>query len=243
MLTEPGALEVLKALAAIAIMAVGCAFQAAVGIGLALFVVPLLVLLDPAYVPGPMLLAGTALAAGTAWRERGAIDRGGLRLSLCGLALGTAAGAFALKIASGPALPKVFAVLILLAVLISAFSRAIRATPASLAVAGGASGLMGTMVGIHGPPIALVFQNAEPAAARAMLGAFFAVAYIGSVAALTMIGLFGWPEVLRAIVLLPGVALGFLAARHIAPFIDRSRLRWAVLTVSAISAVVLLLSR
>ncbi|MGA7810999.1 sulfite exporter TauE/SafE family protein [Bradyrhizobium sp.] len=240
MLTEPAALEILKALAAIAIMATGCAFQAAVGIGLALFVVPLLALLDPAYIPGPMLLAGSVLAAATAWRERGAIDARGLRLSLLGLALGTVAGAFALKLASGPALPKLFGVLILLAVMVSFFNRAVRPTTAGLALAGGASGIMGTMVGIHGPAIALAFQNAEPAAARAMLGAFFAVAYVGSVIALVLLGLFGWPELMRAAALLPGVPIGFLAARHIAPFIDRNTLRWTVLAISAVSAVLLL---
>ena len=42
-------------------MAAGCAVQAAVGIGLALLVVPLLALVDPGFVPGPMLLAGTSL--------------------------------------------------------------------------------------------------------------------------------------------------------------------------------------
>jgi hypothetical protein len=71
----------LAALTAVAIMALGSALQAAVGIGLALFVVPVLALIDPAYIPGPMLLAGTVLAAMTAWRERHAVDRPGLYLS------------------------------------------------------------------------------------------------------------------------------------------------------------------
>jgi hypothetical protein len=99
---------------------------------------------------------------------------------------------------------------------------------------------MGTMAGIHGPAIALVFQNSEPAAARAMLGAFFAVAYLGSVAALAMVGLFGWTHMMRALVLLPGVGLGLLVAPSIAPYIDRARLRWAILAVSTLSALVLL---
>jgi uncharacterized membrane protein YfcA len=96
------------------------------------------------------------------------------------------------------------------------------------------------MVGIHGPPIALVFQNAEPAIARAMLGAFFTVAYLGAVVALVAVGLFGWPELTRAAILLPGVGLGLVAAPYIAPLINRSRLKWAILVVSSVSALTLL---
>ena len=171
----------MSAVAAVAIMAIGSALQAAVGIGLALFVVPVLALIDPAYIPGPMLSAGIVLAAMTAWRERHALDPAGFSLSLAGLLVGTVVGAAALKVLQGPALPKVFGVLILLAVLLSIFGPPLKVTGRSLSVAGTAAGIMGTMVGIHGPPIALVFQNAEPAIARAMLGAFFTAAYFGSV--------------------------------------------------------------
>jgi uncharacterized membrane protein YfcA len=226
--------------AAVAIMAIGSALQAAVGIGLALFVVPVLALIDPAYIPGPMLSAGIVLAAMTAWREKHAIDRAGISLSLAGLLIGTVVGAVALKTLQGPALPKVFGVLILLAVLLSIFGPPLKATGRSLSVAGGAAGIMGTMVGIHGPPIAMVFQNAEPAIARAMLGAFFTVAYLGSVAALVTVGLFGWPELIRAAILLPGVGLGLVAAPYIAPLINRKRLKWAILVVSSVSALTLL---
>jgi uncharacterized membrane protein YfcA len=72
-----------------------------------------------------------------------------------------------------------------------------------------------------------------------MLGAFFAAAYLGSVAALAVVGLFGWPHVVRAVVLLPGVALGILAAPNFITHLDRARLRWAILAVSTVSALVL----
>jgi uncharacterized membrane protein YfcA len=232
--------DLASVLAAVAIMALGSAFQAAVGIGLALFVVPVLALIDPTYVPGPMLLAGTVLAAMTAWRERHALDRVGLLLSLAGLLIGTVVGALALKALQGPALPKVFGGLILLAVVLSIVGLPLKATGMSLSIAGGAAGIMGTMVGIHGPAIALVFQNAKPAIARAMLGAFFTVAYLCSVVALGAVGLFGWSEVARAAILLPGVGLGLVAAPYGAPFIDPMRLKWTILAVSTVSGLTLL---
>ena len=47
--------------AAAVIMAIGCALQAAVGFGFALFSAPLLLLIDPRFVPGPILLAAIPL--------------------------------------------------------------------------------------------------------------------------------------------------------------------------------------
>jgi uncharacterized protein len=201
-------LSLTSAMVAIAAMTAGSAFQAALGIGMALFVVPVLALLDPRFVPGPMLLAGSLLATITAYAERQAIDRKGLGISLVGLVLGTVIGAVALHFAAGPNVQRVFGALVLAAVLLSLFGTPLAMTRRNLLIGGGAAGIMGTMVGIHGPPISLVFQRAEPSVARAMLGAFFTVAYLGSVAALSTVGLFGQGEILRTIVLLPGVGAG-----------------------------------
>jgi uncharacterized membrane protein YfcA len=107
--------------------------------------------------------------------------------------------------------------------------------------AGGAAGMMGAMVGIHGPPISLVFQNTEPRVARAMLGAFFSIAYLGAVAALAGFGLFGIPHLVRAGILLPGVAIGLVVAPLLAGHIDRKRLRIIILGIAAISGLTLLL--
>jgi uncharacterized protein len=225
---------------AVAIMAMGSALQASVGIGLALLVVPLLALVDQSFIPGPMLLAGVMLASLTAYRERTAIDVAALRSSLIGLAIGTILGALALKLASGPHLAKVFGGLVLLAVLLSVSGYKFNATPRSLMVAGGAAGMMGAMVGIHGPPISLVFQNTQPRVARAMLGAFFSVAYLGAAAALAAFGLFGIPELVRAAILLPGVVVGLVAAPYLAHHIDGKRLRLFILGIAAASGLLLL---
>lgn len=228
-------------LIAIAAMALGSAFQAALGLGMALLVVPVLALVDPSFIPGPMLLAGTVLAALTAWRERDAIDGKGLGTSLIGLAGGTLAGAIALHYATGPDVQRLFGYAILLAVLVSVSGLTIATNRRNLVLGGGAAGIMGTMAGIHGPAISLVFQNAEPRAARAMLGAFFTIAYLGSVAALALFGLFGRPEIGRTVVLLPGVAIGLALAPFTRRFVNRGRLRVGILGVAAVSGVLLVL--
>ncbi len=222
-------------------MALGSAFQAALGIGLALLVVPILALVDPSYVPGPMLLAGSVLAAMTAYREREAIDTKGLALSVVGLAGGTVVGAIALRYASGASVQHVFGYVIVIAVMVSILGVPVAMNTRNLMLGGSAAGVMGTMVGIHGPAISLVFQRVEPPVARAMLGAFFTVAYLGSVAALALFGLFGVDDLRRAAILLPGVAGGLALAPLCRRFINRGQLRVAILGVAAVSGVLLIL--
>ena len=226
---------------AMLIMAVGSAFQAAVGLGLALLVVPFLALIDTGFIPGPMLFAGIALTVATAYRDRAQIERATLGSSLVGLTIGTCIGAVALKFVAPAYLPQLFGALILVAVVVSLASPRFAATKVALLAGATISGIMGTMVGVHGPAIALVLQNSEPAQFRATLGAFFAVGYIMAVALLATVGLFGRHELVMGLALLPGVALGYLVAPAISKFINTTVLRIAILTVSAASAVALLL--
>lgn len=222
------------------VMAAGCAFQASFGMGMALLVVPLLVLIDTRFVPGPMLFAGVVLAAGTAYRDRAAINYGILKLSLVGLGIGTIVGALALRYASGPYLLKVFGGLILLAALMSITDVKVSPKPKILLAGSIASGVMGTMVGIHGPAISLVFQNEEPAETRAILGAFFTVGYIIAVVSLTLVGVFGDQGMVLGLSLLPGVAIGYFAAPTISQFINQTFLRVAILIVSSLSAILIM---
>jgi len=69
---------------------------------------------------------------------------------------------------------------------------------------------------------------------------FLTADYLSSVVALFVVGLFGWSELVRAAILLPGVGLGLAAAPFIAPLVNRRRLKWTILAVSAVSALTLL---
>ena len=91
-------LPLLTMIAANAIVFTASALQASVGIGFALLDVLLLVLLDPQFVPGPMLLAGSFLALACTYRERHAVDVQSFGLTLLGLATGTVFGALALRV-------------------------------------------------------------------------------------------------------------------------------------------------
>src|SRR5260370_33451834 len=127
-----------------------------------------------------MLLASVALPVMMAYRGRAAINRRELTLSLIGLCVGTAVGAWGLSLVAPASLTKLFALLILVAVLVSLIGTGVRVSRGALLAGGGAAGVLGTMGGIYGPPGAVGFQNAQPPQARAMLGAFFSVCSVMS---------------------------------------------------------------
>jgi uncharacterized protein len=226
---------------AIMIVAAGSALQAATGMGMALFAAPLLVLIDPAFVPGPALCAVIALSAAVAWREGAAIDRRILFVALLGLTVGSAIGAVLLRLLIGHDLSRVFAALILVAVGLSVAGLRVRTNKPALLIGGAASGILGTMAGVQGPPIALVLQHEAPDRLRATLCAFFASGGLVSLLALAAAGTFSIGELGLGLELLPGVALGFAIAPVFARRIERRQARAAVLVISTLSALALLM--
>ena len=134
---------------AIMIVAAGSALQAATGMGMALFAAPLLALIDPAFVPGPVLCAVMGLSAAVAWRERAFIDRRILFVALLGFSAGCAIGAILVAVLVGRDLGQVFAVLILAAVFLSVAGLRIRISRLALLIGGAASGIERALASWH----------------------------------------------------------------------------------------------
>jgi uncharacterized protein len=131
--------------------------------------------------------------------------------------------------------------LILGAVLLSVLGLPIRAGKLTLVLGGVASGVLGTMAGVHGPPIAIVLQHEPPERLRGLLCAFFAIGCAIALCALAGVGIFGLAGLGLSLTLLPGVAIGLAFTPFVAGRVDRRRARVAVLTISALSALALLL--
>jgi uncharacterized protein len=238
-------LPVLTAVGCLLVIAVGAAVQGTLGIGMGMIASPLLVLADRDFIPGAVIIAVIPLGVTVALRDRHAIDVRGAGLALLGRLPGVVVGALTVA-AMGP---RVLAALVggsvLAAVaaslLASRLARAIPMTPASLVVAGVASGFTGTTTGVGGPPMALTYQHADPATMRSTLSAFFTVGSIMSLVALTMSGELGTRQWQLAALLLPGVAIGLVVARELSNRLDRDRVRPFVLALCTASAVALLL--
>lgn len=223
------------------IVVAGSAGQATIGMGLNLFAIPLLVLIDPIFAPGPMLLASTFLCLFAMWRVPVKIDRRELSLSLAGLAAGTIMAAGIMAVIDTHHLIKLLGVLVLIGVGLVLSGLSAPLTSATLVASGGAAGIMGTIAGVHAPPIALLYQGLGPERVRGALLSFIGAGGALSIVALWLVDRFGLREAGATLILLPGVAIGVLLAPALARLLDARHIRIAILVVSGVSGIALLL--
>jgi uncharacterized membrane protein YfcA len=223
------------------IIASGAAAQAAIGMGLNLFAVPLLAFIDPVYVPGPVLVHGFLLSCLASFRLRESINVRELGLALIGLIGGTAAAAVLLVWVAPEYLPRLLGFAILVAVALSVAGYQIALTTRTLLAASSASGVMGIIAGAHGPPIALLYQREGPSRIRSVLLPFFAFSNPIALGALFIIGKFGVRELYVSALMLPGLIVGYLASSWLSRVVSARMIRACLLAISAISGAALVL--
>lgn len=222
------------------ILMLGALLQGAIGFGMGLFSVPLLLLFLPQAVPGPVLFASGLLTLLMLIREHPSVRRADLRWSLGGRVVGTGAALAVLVVVPASALSALFGGLILVAVAVTASGRHVELTARTLAGAGAASGFLATTIGIGGPPMALIYQRETGPRIRATLSAFFLVGTALSLVGLHYVGHFGLQEFWIGVLMLPGIGLGFLASSRLAGVLDRGLIRPSILVISAVTGLVAL---
>lgn len=222
-------------------MAVGATVQGSIGFGLNVIAAPILTLVDTQLVPGPALAAAFMLTVLLAIRERGGIDRRGFGWVFIGRVPATVVAA--LLIASLPERGVAFTIsaVVLVAVALSLIGWRVARTPGTFVIVGAASGMMGTLSSVGGPPLAMLYQDARGSELRGTLSAIFVVGSIISIGALVAVGRFGRDEAIASLAMVPGVVLGYVVSRWTAPVVDRRALRPAVLALSALAAVAAIL--
>lgn len=224
---------------ALAVMA-GALIQSTGGIGFAMFAAPIVAIARPDMVPGPMILMGGAVSLLICIREFRNIDVRGAAIAVGGRIPGSIVAGLVIGLLPRTTFGIVFALLILAAVALSVSGWRVRATPASLAVAGFGSGLMGTITSVGAPPMGIVMQNMNPATLRATLGAFLVVSSAVSLAVLAGVGRFGWHEFQLGLMLVVPMALGFWISLPLVRRVNGARMRGLVLGLTAASATILL---
>ena len=211
----------------------GATLQGSVGFGMGLLASPILILIDPGFVPGPILLATTVLTVLLVYRERTAIDFHGIQWAMVGRLVGTVLASAILLVVSADQLVLLIGVFILSAVGMSLSGFRFDPIRPVLVVAGMLSGLLGTVASVGGPPMALVYQHAEGARIRSTMSGFFLLGTILSLGALWYVGRFGVHEIQLTLVMLPSVLTGFVLSKWTAVYVDRGYVRPAVLSVAA----------
>jgi hypothetical protein len=228
---------VLVTVAALVVITISCAVHGAVGFGMNLLAVPVLEIIDPAFVPGPALVAGLLLSALMVVREPMRLERR-IGWAVAGLVPGTLLATALLAAVSPADLAIPIGVLVLVAVGLSAIRIDLSPNRTSLTVAGAASGFLATAASVGGPPMALLYSRSEGARLRSNLSVFFVITATFSLVALLVTGHFDAHQFRLSVELLPGVLVGFAVSGPLRRVVDRAHVRPSVLALSALAGLI-----
>jgi len=223
---------------AMTIVLLGGIVQGSVGFGLSLTSVPILAVLIPGSVPGSMVLISMPMTLLMLLREHHAIDWPNVRWIVAGRLPGTVLGLLVVTAVPDSQLAIVVGCVILLAVVLSLVHPGIAVRRPSAALAGVVAGVTGTAAGVEGPPLALLYQRAEPHTLRATLATCFLIGAAVSGIALALGGELTGEQLELTAILLGPMLLGLGLSSIVAHRIPSRALRPAVLVFATVAAVV-----
>ena len=219
---------------------VGATVQSVVGIGIGLVAAPVVALLEPALMPGTLIMVALVLPAVTLVRDHGDIDWRGLAWSLPARMAGTGIGVWVVATFTDRQLGIAIGVMVILMVLTTWLVFDVPVNRGTLSAAGFVGGVSGTATSIGGPPFALLYMRRSAQQIRTTMAVYFLIGAALSLVGLLIAGDLTGTQLRAALWLFPalllGVVVGALSRRHL----PASFVRPAVLVVSAASALVLL---
>ena len=221
------------------IVFLGALTQSLIGFGLAVVASPLLYIVDPQLVPGPVIAMGFTISLLTLFRERGHLEFNGLQYALLGRVPGGFIGASLLLFAPQPILGLSIAAIVAVAVILSLYKFSLPVTKKTLFGAGVVSGIFGNIAAIGGPPMAILLSGKDASQFRAALSAFFIFSSTIAMVILAITGLLELKHLWLSLMLLPSVLLGYLVAGRLVGSVDKDKTKMATLVLCSISALVL----
>ncbi|MFI9835717.1 sulfite exporter TauE/SafE family protein [Nonomuraea sp. NPDC051941] len=210
------------------------------GFGLGLVAAPVLTMLDPDLMPGAIQVVNVTLPLFTLAAEWRTVDWRGLGFAVLGRLPGSVIGAVIVVYVSAYARGVFVAVMVLVAVALTARALSVPRNGVTLASAGFISGITGTATGIGGPPMALVYQHAKGPQIRATLAMFFFLSAAQSLVILAVVDELPARALTTGAILIVPMVLGFLVSGPLRRYLDGGKVRVAVLVVAAASALALL---
>jgi hypothetical protein len=224
-----------------AIVLLGGMVQGSVGFGLNLVVVPVLAVLIPGSVPGSVILISMPMTLTMLLREHHAIDWLGVRWIVVGRIPGTIVGLLIVTALTATQLGLVVGVVILLGVVLSVVHPGVEVRRSSALAVGSVCGVTGTAAGVDGPPLALLYQRAEPHTLRATLATCFLIGAAISGVALALAGELTVEQLELTAILLGPMLVGLALSSVVAHRIPTRALRPMVLGFATVAGSVAIL--
>jgi uncharacterized membrane protein YfcA len=208
------------------------------GFGMALLAAPIIVLLNPAWVPMVLTTTALFLSVANTWHQKRYLNLRSLAPAFVTRIPGTLFGAWCLLNLNVHHLQLLVAAAVLVAVAVSTLKLEFQSTPTRMAWAGCISGFMGTTTSIGGPPMALIMQYEAPTNVRANLSAYFTYSCLLSMAVYISAGLFTRDIMWACVSFLPCAFFGFVLGVKVRPYVDGGRFRPLLLAMCTLAALV-----
>jgi len=216
-------------------LAAGACLQGVAGYGIGTLAAPILFLISPLFIPGPLIMGSILLAVLLLLRNRASLGFRQVRFAIGGNVVGTALAIATLSVIVSEQFDLIFGGLILTAVALSVAGLRPALNARNSVIAGAASGYMGTITAVGGPPIAMIYQNETGPLVRANMSAFFLFASCAAVLGLILSGHLGWEEVKLCLAMLPGIVTGFILSGHVVRKLPFAALRPIILGIAAVA--------
>lgn len=227
-------------LAVTTIVAAGTCVQATIGFGLNLLTAPLLLLVAPRLVPGPVLVANLALTAVLSrvnWRDA---NKTAVLWAAVGSVPGTALGIWMLGALVPHLLTLASALFVVAGVGMVASGLPFARTSRAHMAVGFLASIMGTTTAVNGPPMALLYRGERGGVVRGTVSLFGCWTTALSLAALESTGYLDLDGIAAVVVMAPGIILGIAVAAVAASRVSHRLLSTLTLTVSLGAGIALL---
>lgn len=227
-------------LLALAAVTLSTFIQFATGSGFGILGGPLLLLISPTLVPGPLLLLTLVVMAAVVWTERRGLKHVDLAWAAIGAVPAAVGALWLVRVMDEQVTELVVGVAIAAGVIAGLAGWQVRQTRATLLAAGVLGGALSTIAATPGPPVVVVYRADDVSRYRANLSLFFLATTIVSLGTFIISGDLGHNDVVVAGWLLPGVLVGGIVAHFLVRLIPASSIRPAALALCLISSISLI---
>jgi uncharacterized protein len=231
----PGAIVLI-----VLVFTVATTVQSITGFGSVVVSGPFLVMIDPRFVPGPVLVAGVVMSVFILLRNPIPVGLGDVVRMNLGRAIGAATGALVLLHLSEEVTAATMAGMLLAIVALSLLGFRATVTRRTLVLTGTFAGVADTVAGLAGSATALLLQTERGSRLRGSLAAYLLPGALISLIAIALSGRFGRAELALFVLLLPGLALGIMIAGRFGGVLDRYVSRGIVLGISTLASITVL---
>ncbi len=224
-----------------AVMTIGAMVHGSTGIGLGLIAGPVLLSIEPDYVPGPLMLSTLVVGCRHLLAERQNIDRAILGRLVLGMPIGVVLAIVLLIRLDERTMALGIGALVVLVVGALLAGIELPRTSRYEVVGGAASSFGAVAAAVPGPQLVMTLHDLPGPSMRPTIAATTTITGLATAGSLALVGRFGVEELLLLAGLVPPILVGLLLARYVRPWLDRAIFRPVILLIALAGGLALII--